>query len=67
MAVGRAPSNNQRFFGRLEENAIQRSKKARQEEKVEQIFASWWDWIKKTRETPNDPNPYVRLVAMFRG
>ncbi|PJR10676.1 DEAD/DEAH box helicase [Sinorhizobium meliloti] len=55
------------LFGRLEDNAIQRSKKARQEEKVEQIFASWWDWIKKTRETPNDPNPYVRLVAVFRG
>jgi hypothetical protein len=55
------------LFDGMEDNAIQRSKKARQEEKVEQIFAAWWDWIKKTRETPNDPNPYVRLVAVFRG
>ncbi|MFC5087749.1 hypothetical protein, partial [Microvirga arabica] len=55
------------LFDGMEDNAVQRSKKARQEDKVKQIFAEWWDWIKKTRDTPNDPNPYVRLVAVFRG
>lgn len=55
------------LFDAVEDNAIQRNRKAKQETKVERDFAAWWDWIQKTRETPNDPNPYVRLIAVFRG
>jgi superfamily II DNA or RNA helicase len=55
------------LFEGKDENAIQRSRRAKEEARVEREFASWWDWIEKTRQTPDDPNPYVRLVAVFRG
>ncbi len=55
------------LFQGMEENAMHRGRKAREEAKVEATFNAWWEWIKKTRETPSDPNPYVRLVVVFRG
>jgi superfamily II DNA or RNA helicase len=55
------------LFEGKEENAIQRSRRAKEEAKVEREFKSWWDWVEKTRQTPDDSNPYVRLVAVFRG
>ncbi len=55
------------LFDHLEGNSIQKARRKQREDKIEETFAAWWDWIEKTRETPTDPNPYVRLVAVFRG
>jgi hypothetical protein len=55
------------LFDHLGDNALHHGRRKQREAKIEETFDAWWDWIKKTRETPNDPNPYVRLVAVFRG
>jgi len=55
------------LFDHLEGNSIQKARRKQREDKIEETFAAWWDWIEKTRETPTDPNPSVRLVAVFRG
>ncbi|KQP00291.1 hypothetical protein ASF32_13715 [Methylobacterium sp. Leaf91] len=55
-----------RFEG-MEDHAPQRKRKADQESKLRRTFESWWDWVKQTRETPDNPDPHVRLVAVFRG
>ena len=51
----------------MEDHARTRTKRDRERRRVEDEFKQWWDWIRQTRETQNDPNPYVRLVAVFRG
>jgi superfamily II DNA or RNA helicase len=55
------------LFDHLGDSALHQGRRKQRETKIEETFDAWWDWIKKTRETPNDPNPYVRLVAVFRG
>lgn len=55
-----------RFEG-MEPTAPQRKRKAEQEARLQKTFEGWWEWVKQTRETPNNPDPYVRLVAVFRG
>jgi superfamily II DNA or RNA helicase len=55
------------LFDGLEDRAVTRSRRERKEQQVEDEFNQWWDWIEKTRQTQDDPNPYVRLVAVFRG
>lgn len=35
--------------------------------KSEKLFDDYWEWISETRQTADDPNPYVRIVAVFRG
>jgi superfamily II DNA or RNA helicase len=55
------------LFNQLQDNSIQKARRKQREDKIEETFSAWWDWIEKTRETPTDPNPYVRLVAVFRG
>lgn len=35
--------------------------------KSETLFHDYWEWISETRQTADDPNPYVRIVAVFRG
>ena len=55
------------LFDHLTGSTLHQGRRKQQEAKIEETFDGWWDWIKKTRETPNDPNPYVRLVVVFRG
>src|SRR5262249_6983128 len=55
------------LFDHLDHSALHQSRRKRQEARIEETFAAWWDWIEKTRQTADDPNPYVRLVAVFRG
>ena len=55
------------LFEQMEDRAVVRNRREREERRVEDEFKQWWDWIDKTRQTQNDPNPYVRLVAVFRG
>ncbi|MGU3476568.1 helicase-related protein [Methylobacterium sp. D48H] len=55
-----------RFEG-MEATAPQQKRKADQEARLRKTFEGWWDWVKQTRETPDNANPYVRLVAVFRG
>ncbi len=55
------------LFDNMEDQARTRKKRDRERRRVEDEFKQWWDWIRQTRETQNDPNPYVRLVAVFRG
>ena len=57
----------QKRFEGMEDHAPQRKKKAEQERKLERMFEGWWEWVRQTRETPKNPDPYVRLVAVFRG
>lgn len=33
----------------------------------DKLFNDYWEWISETRQTADDPNPYVRIVAVFRG
>jgi hypothetical protein len=54
------------FDGR-DERAVIRNRREREELRIKQEFKQWWEWIEQTRQTQNDPNPYVRLVAAFRG
>ena len=35
--------------------------------KSDKLFEDYWEWISETRQTADDPNPYVRIVAVFRG
>jgi superfamily II DNA or RNA helicase len=53
---------------------IEKGLRAAQEAKLEQaltksekLFKNYWEWINETRQTVDDPNPYVRLVAVFMG
>jgi hypothetical protein len=55
------------LFDGLDDQAKARTRRDREERRIREEFDQWWDWIKQTRETQNDPNPYVRLVAVFRG
>jgi superfamily II DNA or RNA helicase len=55
------------LFDALEDRTTTRNRREREEQRVEDEFRQWWDWIEKTRQTQDDPNPYVRLVAVFRG
>ncbi|KQO61812.1 DEAD/DEAH box helicase [Methylobacterium sp. Leaf88] len=55
-----------RFDG-MDELAPQRKRKADEEAGLKRMFDGWWDWVRQTRETPDNPDPYVRLVAVFRG
>lgn len=55
------------LFDGMEDHARARTRRDREWQRVEDEFKKWWDWIEQTRETQNDPNPYVRLVAVFRG
>jgi superfamily II DNA or RNA helicase len=55
------------MFDHLENSSLHQGRRKQREDKVEETFAAWWSWIDKTRQTPNDPNPYVRLVAVFKG
>ena len=55
------------LFDGMEDHARTRTRRDRERQRVEDEFKQWWDWIAQTRETQNDPNPYVRLVAVFRG
>jgi hypothetical protein len=55
------------LFDGLDDQARARTKRDREKRRIREEFDQWWDWIKQTRETQNDPNPYVRLVAVFRG
>ena len=55
------------LFDGMEDHARARTRRDRERQRVEDEFKQWWDWIEQTRETQNDPNPYVRLVAVFRG
>jgi hypothetical protein len=55
------------LFDHLEDSSLHQRRRKQREDKIEETFAAWWNWIDKTRQTPNDPNPYVRLVAVFRG
>jgi superfamily II DNA or RNA helicase len=55
------------LFEGQEDKAKARTRREREERCVDAEFGQWWEWIKQTRETQNDPNPYVRLVAVFRG
>ncbi len=55
------------LFNGLDDQARARTRREREERRISEEFDQWWDWIKQTRETQNDPNPYVRLVAVFRG
>ena len=57
----------QKRFEGMEDHVPQRKKKAEQERKLERMFEGWWEWVRQTRETPKNPDPYVRLVAVFRG
>ena len=57
----------QDLFESAEDKTRARNKRDRESERVEDEFKQWWDWIEKTRQTQDDPNPYVRLVAVFRG
>ena len=34
---------------------------------TEQIFLDYWNWIEETQQTEENRNPYVRVVAVFRG
>ena len=54
-------------FAEIPEVAPQRKKKTDQEVRLQKTFEGWWDWVKQTRETPPNPDPYVRLVAVFQG
>ena len=55
------------LFDALEDRTVVRNRREREERRVEDEFKQWWEWIEQTRQTQNDPNPYVRLVAVFRG
>ena len=55
------------LFEGLDDQARARTRREREDRRIREEFDHWWDWIKQTRETQNDPNPYVRLVAVFRG
>lgn len=35
--------------------------------KSNKLFDDYWEWISETRQTADDPNPYVRIVTVFRG
>jgi ERCC4-related helicase len=45
----------------------QEAKLEREIAKVDQRFNEYWDWVTATLQTEDDPNPYVRLIAVFRG
>ena len=52
------------------EKGIRAAQEAKLEQaltKSEKLFADYWEWISETRQTADDPNPYVRIVAVFRG
>lgn len=55
-----------RFDG-MDDLAPQKRRKADEEAGIKRMFDGWWDWVRQTRETPDNPDPYVRLVAVFRG
>jgi superfamily II DNA or RNA helicase len=55
------------LFDKADDRAAVRNRREREERRLEDEFDQWWDWIEKTRQTQDDPNPYVRLVAAFRG
>jgi ERCC4-related helicase len=48
-------------------NSIQKTKLERAIKRSDNLFKDYWRWIEETRQTADDPNPYVRLVAVFRG
>jgi hypothetical protein len=54
------------LFDGMPDHARARTKRDRERQRVEEESQQWWDWIKQTRETQDDLNPYVRLVAVFR-
>jgi hypothetical protein len=47
--------------------AAQEAKLERELVRREAMFESYWEWILETRQTADDPNPYVRVIAVFRG
>ncbi|MEX0328914.1 MAG: helicase-related protein [Ruegeria sp.] len=52
------------------DKGIRSAQEARLEQamaKSEKLFNDYWEWISETRQTADDPNPYVRIVAVFRG
>ena len=52
------------------EKGIRATQEARLEQalsKSEKHFDEYWEWINETRQTADDLNPYVRIVAVFRG
>lgn len=55
------------LFDGMPDHARAKTRRDEARDRVEEEFKQWWDWIAQTRETQNDPNPYVRLVAVFRG
>ncbi len=47
--------------------AAQEAKLDRALNRSEKMFEDYWEWINETRQTADDPNPYVRIVAVFKG
>jgi ERCC4-related helicase len=73
--LGRLEKLKERHRGQLQlrfsfEKGIRAAQEAKLERELarsEAVFDSYWDWVLETRQTADDPNPYVRVVAVFRG